>query len=290
MTEVERIASTTDVLGESPVWCDRQQALYWADVRGPFVRRYDIATRETRSWPFPELVGSIALRESGHELVIALATSLAIFDPRTGGIERIASPEAHVPHRRFNDGCCDRQGRFWAGTMHDETRAPEGTLYRLDANRRCCAVFNGIRAPNSLAWSPDGRTMYFADSYLRAIFSYPFDPEAGTVGERRVFAELRAPAMPDGSTIDAEGCLWNAEYDGGRITRYTPDGRVDRVVEVPLQRPTSCAFGGAGLRTLFVTTASQKLSEAERKEQPLAGAVLAIEVGVAGIAEPRYLG
>jgi sugar lactone lactonase YvrE len=290
MTGIVRIGATTDLLGESPVWCERQQALYWVDVRGPFVRRHDMATSETLSWTLPELVGSMALRERGPGLVLALATSLAIFDPQTGEIERIASPEAHVPHRRFNDGRCDRQGRFWAGTMHDVTRAPEGTLYRLDADQRCCAVFNGIRAPNSLAWSPDGATMYFADSYLRAIFSYPFDRDAGTVGRRRVFAELRAPAMPDGSTVDAEGFLWNAEYDGGRITRYAPDGRVDRVIELPLQRPTSCAFGGADLRTLFVTTASQKLIDSERAAQPLAGAVLALDAGVAGFAESRYRG
>lgn len=290
MTGILRIGATTDLLGESPVWCDRQQALYWVDVRGPSLRRHDMATSETRSWTLPELVGSMALRESGPGLVLALATSIAIFDPKTGNIERIARPEAHIPQHRFNDGRCDRQGRFWAGTMHDVTRAPEGTLYRLDADHRCCAVFNGISAPNSLAWSPDGATMYFADSYLRKIFSYPFDRNGGTVGRRHVFAELRAPAMPDGSTVDAEGFLWNAEYDGGRITRYAPDGSVDRVIELPLQRPTSCAFGGADLRTLFITTASQKLTNAEQAAQPFAGALLALDVGIAGLVEPRYRG
>lgn len=271
------------------MWDDRGQALYWIDVRGPFIRRYVVETGETRSWRMPELVGSLALRETGG-LVVALATALVFFDTDTGAMERIAGPEADVAHRRFNDGKCDRQGRFWAGTMHDLTRGPEGTLYRLDGEHRCVPIFGGIRAPNSLAWSPDGRTMYFADSYLQTIFAYEFDPDLGIVGERREFAKLDAPAMPDGSTVDAEGFLWNAEYDGGRITRYAPDGRVDRVLELPVRRPTSCAFGGRDLDVLYVTTASQRLTPDERAAQPFAGAMLALDVGVRGSPEPRYRG
>ncbi len=289
MSTLQRVGSTIDLLGESPIWCEREQALYWVDVRGPCIRRHAIATGATESWPMPELVGSLAVREQGG-LVVALATALALFNPRDGALSRIAAPEAGIPHRRFNDGKCDRQGRFWAGTMNDVTRGPEGTLYRLDADRRCTATFGGVRAPNSLAWSPDGATMYFADSYLHAIFAYPFDVVTGALGERRLFAPVALPGMPDGSAVDAEGCLWNAEYDGGRLVRYAPDGRVDRVVDLPLRRPTSCAFGGSGFGTLYVTTASQKLTAAELAAQPLAGALLALDVGVRGLPEPRYLG
>jgi sugar lactone lactonase YvrE len=286
---LERIGGTVDLLGESPVWDDRAQALWWVDVRTPCIRRHDLRDGHTASFAMPELVGSIGLRQRGG-LVVALASAIALFDPGRGMLERIAAPEAGIAHRRFNDGRCDRQGRFWAGTMQDVTRAPEGTLYRLDADARCTPAFNGIRAPNSLAWSPDGRTMYFADSYLQAIFAYPFDPIAGTVGERRVFATLDGTRMPDGSTVDAEGFLWNAEYDGWRITRYAPDGRVDRTLHLPVQRPTSCAFGGPGLDVLYVTTACQRLTEAERAAQPLAGALLALDPGARGVAEPQFEG
>ena len=286
---IRRAGDTTDLLGESPVWCEREQALYWVDVRGPFIRRHDHATGETRSWPMPELAGSLALRESGG-LVVALATALAFFDVDTGTLERVAAPEAGIAHRRFNDGRCDRQGRFWAGTMDDVGRGPEGTLYRLDADHRCTAVFGGIRCPNSLAWSPDGRTMYFADSYLHRICAYDFEPDAGTLGAPRSFARIDPPAMADGSAVDAEGFLWNAEYDGGRLTRYAPDGAIDRVLPLPLRRPTCCAFGGPELDILYVTTAAQRLTPEEQAAQPLAGALLALHLGIRGLPEPRYRG
>jgi sugar lactone lactonase YvrE len=286
---LQRVGVDVDVLGESPVWDERAQVLWWVDVRAPAIRRHVPRNGTTESFPMPELAGSIALREAGG-LVIALASAIACFDPDAKALDRIAAPEAGIAHRRFNDGRCDRQGRFWAGTMQDVTRAPEGTLYRLDASRACTPVLDGIRTPNSLAWSPDGTTMYFADSYLQTIFAYAFDRETGALGERHVFARLDGARMPDGSTVDAEGCLWNAEYDGWRLTRYAPDGRVDRTVMLPVQRPTSCAFGGEDFGVLYVTTASQKLTDAERASQPLAGALLALDVGVRGLPEPRYGG
>jgi L-arabinonolactonase len=289
MSALQRVGDSVDLLGESPVWCDREQALYWVDVRAPCIRRHAYASGETRCWTMPELVGSIGLRARGG-VVVALASAIALLDVDTGTLERIASPEADLPHHRFNDGRCDRQGRFWAGTMHDVTRGPVGSLYCLDAWRRCTAMFGGVRAPNSLAWSPDDRTMYFADSYLETIFAFGFDPATGALGEQRTFAHVQPPGMPDGSTVDAEGFLWNAEYDGGRVTRYAPDGRVERVIELPLQRPTACAFGGPDLETLYITTACQKLTPAERARQPLAGALLALDVGVHGLPEGRYTG
>jgi sugar lactone lactonase YvrE len=148
----------------------------------------------------------------------------------------------------------------------------------------------GFSIPNSLAWSPDGTTMYLADSLQHAISSYDFAPETGAIGVQRPFARTQAPAIPDGSTVDADGCLWNAEYDGWRIVRYAPGGTIDRVVDLPVQRPTSCAFGGANLDVLYITTASQRLTDEERARQPLAGAVLALDVGVRGLPEPRYTG
>ena len=288
MTTIRRVGDTTDILGEGPVWDTQEQALYWVDIRAPAVRRLDWRSQRVTSWPMPEMVGSLAVRERGG-LLLALKSSLSFFDPAAGNFERVSAPEIDCPDMRFNDGKCDRQGRFWAGTMNDVTRDPEGALYRLDA-RGCVAMQTGIRIPNSLCWSPDGRTMYFADSPLRTIFAYPFDPATGEPGERREFATVEAPAISDGATVDAEGFVWCAHYDGWRVVRFAPDGRVDRVVDLPVQRATSVQFGGPALDVLFVTTATQKLSREELAKQPLAGALLALDVGVKGVAEARYAG
>lgn len=287
--KIVRVAGATDILGEGPVWDVDDQALYWVDIRGPSVRRLDWRSQRVQSWPMPEMVGSLAVREKGA-LLVALKSALCFFDPGTGAFQRVCAPEADRPDMRFNDGKCDRQGRFWAGTMNDVTREPQGTLYRLDAARGCSPMQTGIRIPNSLCWSPDGRVMYFSDSLARMIFAYSFDPGTGELGERGEFAAVEQPAIPDGATVDAAGFVWCAHYDGWRIVRFAPDGRIDRVVELPVQRPTSVQFGGPDLDILFVTTATQKLTQEELAAQPLAGAVLLLDVGVRGLPEPRYSG
>ena len=284
---LRRVGTQIDILGEGPVWCDRARSLYWVDIRAPAVRRHDPATGETRSWEMPDLVGSLALTATGR-LLVALSTALAILDPETGFLERIAEPSL-PPGHRFNDGCADRAGRFWVGTMHNVTRAPEGSLYCLEGHAFREIVKGGIQIPNSLAWSLDGGTMYFADSLKQAIDAYPFDSGSGRLGAPLVFARVAPPAIPDGATLDCEGFLWSAEYDGWRITRYAPDGRIDRHVDLPVQRPTCCAFGGPGLGTLFVTTATQKLTPEELAAQPLAGPLLALDVGARGLPEPRFI-
>jgi sugar lactone lactonase YvrE len=175
--------------------------------------------------------------------------------------------------------------------MSTVAREPAGALYRTDPGGRWQRMVDGITVPNSLAWSPDDRTMYFADTPHRVIWAYPFDAETGALGARRPFAEVPEGAgYPDGSTVDADGCLWNAHFDGWRLTRYAPDGRVDRVVPLPVQRPTSCAFGGPGLGVLYVTSARARLTEAELARGPLAGGLLALEPGPRGLPEPRFAG
>ncbi|MGQ0652273.1 MAG: SMP-30/gluconolactonase/LRE family protein [Betaproteobacteria bacterium] len=274
------------MLGESPLWNEEEQALYWVDIRRPAIRRLDRASGRVDTWTMPDLVGSIALADDGR-LLVALRERIVLYDPATGGLEPIATPERHPPGHRFNDGRCDRQGRFWAGTMHHTTRAPEGVLYRLDRGE-LVAKQSEICIPNSLAWSPDGKTMYFADSLLYAIFAYDYDTASGEMSRKRIFARTQAPGFPDGSTVDADGYLWNAEFNAWRVVRYAPDGGVDRRIEVPAQRPTCCAFGGPDLDVLYVTTASWQLSAEEHRAQPLAGALLALEVGARGIPEPRF--
>jgi sugar lactone lactonase YvrE len=288
MLSFERIGEQTDILGEGPVWDVQEQALYWVDIRRPAVRRYDSRSGKVDTWPMPEMVGSLAVRARGG-LLVALKTGLAFFDPKTGSLERFASPEAGQPAQRFNDGKCDRRGRFWIGTINDTARQPDGTLYLFDSGRYLPRE-SGITIPNSLCWGPDGRTMYFSDSWTRTICVYDYDPESGAATNKRPLVTTVAPAIPDGATVDAEGCIWCAEYDGWRITRFSPDGRRLRSIDLPLQRPTSCMFGGPDLDVLYVTTASQKLSADELARQPLAGALLAMKVGAKGLPETRFAG
>lgn len=287
MAALARVGDETDILGESPLWNELEQALYWVDIRRPALRRLDHASGRVETWAMPDLVGSIAFCDDGR-LLVALPDRIAAFDPVAQTLVTIALPPTQIPGHRFNDGRCDRQGRFWVGTMHNLTRAPEGVLYRLGPEGGLVPKHGGVCIPNSLAWSPDGRTMYFADSLRYTIFAYDFDPASGEMSGERVFATSQAPAFADGSTVDAEGCLWNAEFNGGRVVRYAPDGRIDRVVEVPTHRPTCCAFGGPNLDILFITTASQQMSADEIARQPLAGSLLAMDAGVRGLPEPRF--
>ena len=238
----------------------------------------------------PERLCALALREKAG-MVIALASGFAFFDPASGAIERLAAPEAHLPSNRMNDGKCDRRGRFWAGTMDDRLTSPTASLYRLDPDLSCHRMEGGIGISNSLSWSPDNTTFYFADSLRKTIFAYDFDIDAGSIRNRRVFADCNdQEGTPDGSTIDAEGFLWNAHWDGWKLVRYAPDGRVDRIVPLPVQKPTSCMFGGPDLSTLYVTSAIWDLGAEALKGQPHAGGVFALDVGVRGLPEPRFAG
>jgi L-arabinonolactonase len=284
---IERSGDTIDLLGESCIWSVREEALYWIDIRGKMLRRFVHRTGRTDSFPLPEMAGSIALRRNGG-LLVAMQSNISSFDPKTGTLQPVAYPDESIPNQRFNDGRCDRQGRFWAGTIDDVGRGPCGTLYRLGPDRILVPVLTHVTIPNSLAWSPDGTTMYFSDTTSYTITAYDFDTASGMPSRPREFARTTPPATPDGSTVDAEGYFWNAEYDGWRVVRYAPDGRVDRVIELPVKRPTCCAFGGPDLATLFVTTASQRLTEEERAAQPLSGCLLALDVGIRGLSEPSY--
>lgn len=287
MTTLTRIGTQRDILGESVLWNEAQRALYWVDIRAPALRKLDFATAAVDTWPMPDLVGSIAFCDDGR-LLVALPDRIGLFDARSRELETLVRPEPRVEGHRFNDGRCDREGRFWAGTMHNVTRAPEGVLYRLESGKALESVRSGICIPNSLAWSPDGRTMYFADSLRYSIFAYDFDAASGDIRNEHVFCTTVPPGFPDGSTVDAEGFLWNAEFNASRVVRYAPDGRVDRVIDVPTRRPTCCAFGGPDLDILYITTCSQQMTSAELAAEPLAGALFACQPGVRGIAEPRF--
>ncbi|HZN85210.1 MAG TPA: SMP-30/gluconolactonase/LRE family protein [Burkholderiales bacterium] len=286
--QVEVAARGADLLGECPLWDERGRLLWWVDSRWPAVKQLDPASGAVMMLVLPEVVGSIAFREQGG-LLAATKSGIHFLDAASGALEARANPEAALPENRFNDGRCDRAGRFWAGTMSDVKRDPVGSLYRFDADMACTRLRNAVVIPNSLAFSPDGGRMYFADTMRHILWAYDYDPASGAATNERVFADAGA-GRPDGSCVDAEGCLWNAEYGGWRLVRYTPAGKVDRVVEVPVANPTCCCFGGEDLGTLYVTTARQRLSPEELARQPLAGSLLALRPGVQGLPEGRFAG
>jgi sugar lactone lactonase YvrE len=282
-SQVECVVEGRDRLGECPLWDERAGALWWVDILGLSIKKWD---GSLKTHFLPESMGSFAFRERGG-LIAAMKSGLYFFNPENAERQLVCSPEK-LPANRFNDGRCDRAGRFWAGTMVDETpRQPAGALYRLSPSLDCAAMRAGVTIPNSLAWSPDGRTMYFADTPQKKIFAFDYDA-AGQPANERIFAATAG--FPDGSCVDAEGCLWNAEYGGWRVVRYTPAGKIDRVVELPVANPTCCCFGGAALDTLYITTAAQHLKESDLARQPLAGSLFAARPVVKGLPESRFAG
>ncbi|HEY7765508.1 MAG TPA: SMP-30/gluconolactonase/LRE family protein [Aestuariivirgaceae bacterium] len=299
MAQPQCVFEAMDRLGEGPCWHPGELALYWTDVPSKTIKRWDPRTGDHMGWPMPEMVTAISVRRSGG-LIVASHRGIDFFDPRTGTGTRFVEPERDKPQNRSNDGKCDRQGRFWYGTMmnnfaEDMSEMPitanTGGLYRIDGDGSVTVFEQGLGIANTFAWAPDERTMYFADT-LDAIYAYDFDAPSGMISNRRIFAnaDTGTYGLPDGSTIDAEGFLWNARWDGGCIIRWAPDGTIDRIVEFPCRRVTSCIFGGADLDTLYVTTVRYGLSDAELSEQPLAGSIFACDPRVKGLPDGQFAG
>ena len=288
--DVLRVATPQcDVLGEGPSWDLAAGVLWWVDIPGRAIRRLEPGSGDVTSWDLGNEPGSLTPTVGGR-LLVAVRRGFILFDPDTGSSELIAEPEPDRAGNRFNDGKSDRQGRFWAGSMFDGDGPRTGALYRMDHDRTVTRMMDGLAIPNSLCWSPDGAVMYFTETVDRVIYAFDYDIDTGTPHDRRVFAEIPAPGYPDGSTVDAEGFLWNAEFNGWRLVRYAPNGAVDRVVEMPVQSPTCCAFGGDGLDVLYVTSASRDVPDEALHLQPDAGGLFALDVGVGGIAESLFAG
>jgi len=289
-TRFEVAAESRDVLGESPTWSEASGCLYWVDLRYPCLHRLHVASGQTATWPMPEVIGAVVSRKKGG-VVVALKDGLHAFDPESSQLFPLVRLESDLPHNRLNDAKCDAAGRIWCGSMWDYGLHPTGGLYRIDRDLSVTKVRGDVSVANAISFSPDDRTIYFADSRKGPIEQATFDARTGDIGPWSVLVDAdAAPGVPDGATVDAEGFIWNARYKGGCLARFAPDGRLDRLIELPVSQPTSCAFGGPDLRTLFVTTATQKLSETERQSQPLAGSLLAFDVGVAGRLEPAFAG
>lgn len=284
---MECVAQVGAVLGEGPTWVAREQAIYWVDIPEQKVFRWSEA-EGTRVIEPGRHVCSIVPRQSGgfvaggYDGLYTIASDWS-FTP-------IGNPEPDRPGNRFNDGKVDREGRLWAGTMDRHEQEASGSLYRLDPDLSWTSVDSGYRVTNGPAFSLDGRTMYHTDSALQRIYAFDLD-ESGSVSGRRVFAQFgEGDGYPDGMTVDAEGCLWIAFWDGWCLRRLSPSGERIGQIDLPVQRPTSCAFGGPALDRLFVTSARRDLSPDVLAEQPCAGGLLRLDPGVSGVAEREFAG
>jgi sugar lactone lactonase YvrE len=279
-------------LGESPVWSPVERALYWIDIPGKAVHRFSLAHSEHRTWPVPSEPGCIACCSSGG-VIVAMRSGVAILDTNTGALTPVAKSPYNPEKFRFNDGRCDAHGRLWTGTLYDARDEPAGTLYciekgRIEDTKKAVTVSNGV------AFSPDNKTMYHADTTAHRIYAYDFQADSGTISNPRVFIQFSSDrtvdygGRPDGAAVDSEGAYWCAMYEGGRLLRISPSGVILDEIALPVRCPTMPAFGGADMKTLFVTTARNNRSADELKAHPLSGCVLAFHVDVAGQADHAY--
>ena len=292
VVDMKCIAATESQIGESPVWSAAERSVYFVDILGSIIHRYDIATKSLRTFAVPEMVTAVAPRRIGG-LIASTERGIALFDHATESFEHVFDVESEPAGNRFNDGKCDPRGNFWAGTMSQTAwDAPCGTLYRFGTDLVPEQMFKHVRCSNGLGWSPDKQIFYYVESFAHTIHAFDYDIETGAIDNRRLFATLdpASGAFPDGLTVDAEGYVWNAQPVFGRIVRYAPDGVINQIVETPVSRCTSCCFGGDDLGTMYITSARQSLSVAQLQEEPLAGALFAFRPGIPGVAEAPFAG
>lgn len=276
-----------NTLGEGVIWDHLGQRLWWTDIQERRLFRYEPVRRVLESFELPERLGSFGFVEGSDRLIAAFESGFAYFHPDSGQHQWVSRPPHAARNLRFNDGRVDREGRFWAGTMVEGRGEPTGKLYCL-RNGLAEVQLSGIAICNSLCFSADGRHMYFADSPHRAIHRFETDPSSGALSNRQIFAQTPPDAFPDGSTVDAEGHLWNAHWGAGRVVRYAPDGSISGCIDLPVTQPTCVAFGGAELDHLFVTTAREHLSDAARESQPESGHLFIYKTNIQGNPESRY--
>lgn len=288
MIAVELAQDARAELGEGPVWDHRSGELVWVDISAGVVHRLDPASGADRPLAVGQPVGAACLRGAGG-YAVALRDGIATLSDE-GELAFVAELEADVPAHRCNDAKCDPAGRLWAGTMRlDES--PGGALYRIDPDGSVTMVVPGLGLSNGLGWSPDGTLMYLVDSLAGRLDVFDFDPRSGDPSGRRRFASFdRSEGFADGLTVDADGFVWVALYGGGAVRRYSPEGELALVVPLPVSQPTSCTFGGPGLRDLYVTTATQRLSPEALAAEPGAGGIFRCRPGPSGLAAVAFAG
>ncbi len=289
---VRRATENPCLLGESPMWLPNEQQLYYCDLPGRLLHRFDPSTGDEQQWGFDCDLGCCAPTPDGA-IVIAMRDGIWRFDPRSRHCAALVDPPPYdMAHERFNDGKCDPQGRLWVGTIYEPRQPALAALYRLDAGK-LERMAEDVTVSNGLAWSPDGRTMYWSDSHAHTVFSFDFNGDTGAIANPRVFASFprKQPGQdlatyggrPDGAAVDAEGCYWSAMFEGQRLVRLSPQGELIREIKLPVRCPTMPCFGGPDLKTIYITTARANRPAEELKQQPWAGCVLAIDVDVPGL-------
>jgi sugar lactone lactonase YvrE len=282
---VETVGEAKALLGESVFYDPAANRLHWVDIPGRKLFSTDASDGRTKRFPFPEEAGFVQPCSDG-KLLVGQANSIQCFDLRTEAATAFVEIEPDDPSTRTNDAVCDPSGRLIVGTMRPARQGtipdPVGSLYRIDGGAGESCLLSGLSIPNGLAFSPDGRTLYLADTPRRTVWKVDCDPETGHFGERRAFVELsESQGRPDGAAVDAEGCYWVAAVWAGQLLRYTPRGDLDLVVRLPVDRPTKLAFGGPDYRTIYVTSASTHPTDPE--SQPFAGRLIAFDIGITGL-------
>ena len=286
---IERITANPDLLGECPVWDTTTDVLWWVDIEGKSIRRYEPGGDTVASCDLVGRPGSIALTDRTGRLLVAMEHQVGWFDWDSGSWVTWQDLEPAATGNRLNDGRCDPIGRFWVGSMFERTTDNKftGHLYCVEPSGTSSTVESGLGVSNGLAFSPDGMVMYHADTFRNTVWKYEYELQSGRRSNKRVFTHyLGLPGAPDGACLDESGCYWTACVGGSAVARLTPDGHVDRIVELPLRYPTMPAFGGPGLSTLFLT--SLRRDTHTPADQGLDGHLLALDVGVSGIPEPNF--
>jgi sugar lactone lactonase YvrE len=291
MSDLEHILPIQNELGEGPVWSTDEQLLYWVDIHKGNYHRLNPLTGEHSVVNVGVPIGVLALRQSGG-LILAVADGFALWDEQKRELRYLAKPDADKPLNRFNDGAVDSAGRFWAGTMNrNEDGSLDGTLYRLDPDGSVHAMETNIGISNGIGWSPDDTIMYYIDTTPRTIYAYDFDAASGTISNRRIFAHDPAdPSSPDGLAVDSEGYIWAAHWGGAKVVRYDPDGKVERVIQVPALQPTSCVFGGPALDELYITSARIGHTVEQQQLYPYSGDLFRLKTGIKGLEQFKFAG
>lgn len=279
-----------DVLGETPLWCERTQSLLWLDIDSGRLQRFHPVSGRHDVFGFEQrYVGSLALTHDPAIVLLGIDLGLYYFNLGSGELRLLCQVEDSTLDNRLNDGRCDGIGRFWVGTMDNQLHRANGAFYRIDPHGAVHRQFGDVIVSNTIALSPAQDRLYFSDTRRFMTWVFDLDLAAGALSHRRIFFDHAVTRdRPDGACTDSQGYLWNAIFAAGRVVRFAPDGQVDRVIELPVTNPTCVCLGGPQLRTLYITTARKFLDREQLRRQPLAGAVLAVEVDVPGIVEHRF--
>ena len=293
------VVASQDICGEGPIWCARENAIYWFDINGRKIQRFEFKTGHHQVWRTDSFPTAMALRSNGNGAVVSFSDGIKLFG-FDGAVQPFAHPEMDMSGNRYNEGKCDAKGRFWTGSMQSNIAADgsdkamdrhSGGLYRIDADGSATQMLpRELGIANTMAWDRLRGVFYFGDSLAHTIYVFDFDEETGDIVNQRVFAHTPEYGVPDGSCLDTDGYLWNTRFGGNAIIRYAPDGRIDRIIDMPATNLTSACFGGDQLDTLYVTSAAAGLTDEQKHNNPFEGALIAFKPGVRGVPEFEFAG